>query len=433
MSRLWKSSQQVRRLFILTGLFLLTACSPNSPQDDAPFEVVKHRILDQFDGKHLGNVVYRSTPDGGEFISWGRLPLQKWPYGSSDQTQIVPETEEYPYTEEGTLSDGEYRYTNGGTVLDVDRDGAQEVVVGRGQGEGIAESKLYWFDEPSNDPHWTGHYIADTGEGNWVAPHDVEAFTVAQSSGEDVRGVVGNIDRQDVFFLEIPEDPTRPWIRHQVGAFPSGDQSGMEIVDVNGDGRKDIVSGMYWIETPPNPRQDGWSFHRYGTWDQHNEGWGGMNKHGVADFDGDGEVEIVAAEAEIPGARLGLFDRESDDGTGRWTETRIEGNLYAPHSLVVGDLNEDGRPDFIVGEMTAGGWDFPINPTPKIYGYVNRGDQFERYTISAGWGVHEMGIVPERRNGNLVVYAADEIQPQKFDGMQTPVHVWTISSRNASE
>jgi hypothetical protein len=184
---------------------------------------------------------------------------------------------------------------------------------------------------------------------------------------------------------------------------------------------------MFWIEAPSDPRQDGWTFHRYGTWDRDNEGWGGMNKHGVADFDGDGEVEIVAAEAEIPGARLSLFDREADNGTGLWNETPIEEALYAPHSLVVGDLNEDGQADVVVGEMTAGGWSFPLNPNPKIYGYVNQGGQFERYTIAEGWGTHEMRVLPERRDGNLVFYAADEIQPQKFDGMRTPVQYWVIA------
>jgi hypothetical protein len=201
----------------------------------------------------------------------------------------------------------------------------------------------------------------------------------------------------------------------------------MEVVDVNDDGRNDIVSGMFWIETPADPRQDDWTFHRYGTWDRSNEGWGGMNMHGVADFDGDGQLEIVASEAEIPGARLSLFDRTSDDGTGLWDETPITDDLYAPHSLVVGDLDADGNPDFVVGEMTAGGWSFTLNPNPKIYGYVNEGGQFERYTIAEGWGTHEMRVLPERRDGNLIFYAADEIQPQKFDGMRTSISYWVIA------
>ena len=343
-------------LLLISGLLPSSAWAQSA---GAPFEVKKHVVLDQLGSRHLGNVVYRRGADGGYFVGWGRTPIQQWPYGSANQTQVVPALE------------GQ-RYSNGGTVLDVDGDGADEVVVTRGEGEGIRDSKLYWFDEVEGQTQWQEHYIADTGEGNWVAPHDVEAFTASLPSGEEVRGVIANVDRHEVFFFEAPEDPTAPWERHAVGAFPvSESQSGMEIVDVNGDGRKDIVSGMFWIETPADPRQDGWTFHRYGTWDHDNGRWGGMIMYGVADFDGDGQVEIVAAEAETPGARVGLFDRQEEDGTGLWEETLIEDDLYAPHSVAVGDLDEDGRADFVVGEMTAGGWDHrrrPLRPAGTAAG-----------------------------------------------------------------
>lgn len=420
---------------ILAGLSLLGACTGSPPPErEAPFTVEDHIVFDRFHGEHLGNLIYRPNDEEGEFIGWGRLPLQQWSYGTSSQTQLVQETDEIQYTDGGTVGNGEYRYTNGGTILDVDQDGDYEVIVGRGEGEATADSELYWYDDQSDSQYWEEHYIADTGQGSYVAPHDVEALTVELPSGETVRGVVGNIGREDVFFLETPEDPTDPWIRHAVGSFESGEHSGMEIVDMNADGRTDVVTGMFWIETPEDPRQENWTFHRYGRWDESNEGWGGMNMHGVADFDGDDELEIVVTEAEIPDARLAIFDRSSGDGTEQWNATMIEQGLDAPHSLVVADLNDDGHPDFVVGEMTAGGWNFPLNPNPTIWGYMNQGDgSFERYTISEGWGVHEMRRLPERRDGNIVLYAADEIQPQKFDGMVTPLNIWEISPVGSSE
>lgn len=383
---------------------------------EAPFVVKEHVVFDQLGSQHLGNVVYRQGADGGYFVGWGRTPIQEWPFGSARQRQVV-------------LTKEDHRYSNGGAALDVDRDGVQEIVVARGRGEATEDSELYWFDEVPGEEHWEEHYIADSGEERFVAPHDVEPLTVTLDTGEEVRGVVVNVGRKDVFFFEIPDDPTEPWIRHEIGSFSGPSQSGMEIVDINGDGRKDIVSGMFWIEMPANPRGGGWTFHRFGTWDEDNGRWGGMIKHGVADFDGDGDVEIVAAEAEIPGARLALFDRKRADGTDLWRETLLEDDLYAPHSLVVGDLDVDGRQDFVVGEMTAAGWNYPLNPNPHIYGYVNSGGSFERYVIDEGWGVHEMRVLPERRNGNLIIYAADEIQPQKFNAMNTHLSYWVIGPR----
>lgn len=384
-------------------------------QAKAPFEVKEHVVMDRLHG-HLGNLVYRRGVEGGRFVGWGRLPIQEWVFGTSRQRQVVP-----------TLPDG--RYSNGGAALDVDGDGIEEIVVARGTGEGLRDSKLYWFREVPGREHWEEHFVAEAAAGAHAAPHDIQPLVVTLASGEVVRGVVANVARREVFFLEVPDDPTRPWIRHHIGTFPVPSQSGMEIVDVDGDDRKDIVTGMYWIRSPADPRQPDWTFHRYGTWNDDKGRWGGMIKHAVADFDGDGQVEIVAAEAEIPGARLALFQRQRADGTGLWRETLLEDDLYAPHSVVTGDLDADGRPDFIVGEMSAAGWDFTINPNPRIYGYVSRGGRFERHLIAEGWGVHEMRVLPERIDGHLVVYAADEIQPQKFDGMMTHIGYWTIGPR----
>src|SRR5205085_3605920 len=96
-------------------------------------------------------------------------------------------------------------------------------------------------------------------------------------------------------------------------------------------------------------------------------GWGGMVKHALADIDGDGRPEIVGAEAEIPNARLGVFRRDPEKPEGLWEYQEIVKGLYCPHSLLAADVDRDGRLDLIVGEMTAGGWDFPLNPVPKIF------------------------------------------------------------------
>jgi len=94
---------------------------------------------------------------------------------------------------------------------------------------------------------------------------------------------------------------------------------------------------------------------------------------------------------------------------------------------VVADANQDGSPDVIVGEMTAGGWNFTYNPKPKIYVYMNNGSgTFKKSVISEGWGTHEMRVFPRLHKGKTLVFAADEIQPQKFNHMNTHISYWLI-------
>jgi hypothetical protein len=200
----------------------------------------------------------------------------------------------------------------------------------------------------------------------------------------------------------------------------------MVIGDIAGNGRPDVVCGMFWAECPADPTREPWVIRRYGDWED--GGWGGMVKLALGDMDGDGKLEIVASEAEIPNARMGIFKRDPGHPDGPWNGHLIERGLYCPHSLVLADLDRDGRTDIIAGEMTAGGWDFPLHPNPHIYAYMNDGGlTFRRSTLVSGWGVHEMSLAPARADGRLLILAADEIQPQKFPEMKTHVSTWTIA------
>ena len=77
--------------------------------------------------------------------------------------------------------------------------------------------------------------------------------------------------------------------------------------------------------------------------------------------------------------------------------------------------------------MTAGGWDFPMNAQPKLYAYENYGNlRFRRHLLAQGQGVHEMGLVPPRASRPAVIFAADEIQPQKFPAMHTEITYWML-------
>lgn len=154
-----------------------------------------------------------------------------------------------------------------------------------------------------------------------------------------------------------------------------------------------------------------------------------MAKLAAADMDGDGDLEIVASEAEIPDARLGVFTRNPQQPDAPWSCRELERGLYCPHSLVLTDLDRDGRADVVVGEMTAGGWSFPLNPAPRIIAWLNRGDQPpERHVLAEGLGVHEMGLLPGAGDGRFALFAADEIQPQKFPEMRTHVSLWTVAA-----
>lgn len=417
-------------IFLLLSSLTFFGCDvpvSNHATADTTFQVhppsfqAEHVVIGHLGAQHLANLVYRKSKEGPKLVGWGRTPMMEWSVGSAGKKQVVPENPNH-------------RYSNGGCAMDVDGDGEDEIIVARGAMANLRNASLLWFDPVDEQQYWQEHTIASIWEGGFTAPHDIKPYVYENQAGEEIKTVLANKSRRELYMFIVTEDPRQAWESKQLGVFPIADQSGLEIADVNQDGRDDIISGIYWLEAPADPIADEWKFHQYGTWDEAGRRWGGMNQHGIADFDGDGEPEIVASEAEIPDARLSLFDPEAGELDQPWQETPLDSGLYAPHSLVVLDVNQDKLPDLLVGEMTAGGWDFPMNPNPKIYAYINRGEnRFEKQVFSEGWGVHEMKIAPHQVDDKVMVYAADEIQPQKFDAMNTHVSYWLIASETAQQ
>ena len=221
---------------------------------------------------------------------------------------------------------------------------------------------LLWFEEAPGQPQWKEHLITHLDSNQSDSPHDIVPLEM-KTVGKTLRGVVVIIRRNRLVWYQVPDDPTQPWQECEIATLEDS-QSGMSVGDLAGHGRPDVACGMFWAECPADPSTGAWQAHRYGWNDSI---WAGMAKTAFGDMNGDGRLDIVASEAEIPNARLAAFCRDPAAPNGPWQCTLIEKGLYCPHSLVLIDANGDSRLDILVGEMTAGGWDFPLNPAPGCF------------------------------------------------------------------
>lgn len=375
---------------------------------DLPFQI-KHALLANLGGEHVANAVHRRTARGLAVVAWGDR-IVEWPLDGMKLREVVA-----PVEGQG--------YTNGGCALDITGDGIDEIVVARGRGRWANDPELCWFQEnPAGQ--WTAHVIGPVGVGG-ATPHDLVPISFQIAGTGRIRGVVVVIGRRQVVWFQIPDDPVQPWTKHAIAQLPENNQSGLVTGDVAGHGRPDLVCGMYWVECPADPLREKWKVRRFGDWAAPTKN--SMAKLQLGDMNGDGHLDIVASQAEIPDSKLGIFSRDPKNPDAMWAHREIDAGLYCPHSLILTDLDGDGRTDIIVGEMTAGGWRFPLNPNPRIMAYLNRGKEpYERRLLVQGSGVHEMGILPRERGGPVVLYAADETQTHKFPDMKTHVNMWTI-------
>lgn len=364
--------------------------------------------------EHFANCVLRAGEKGDYAVAWGE-PIIEMPLGPNAAVrEVVP-------------SQHARRYSNGGCAIDLDDDGVDEIVVARGPEPGTEPEspslELLWFDEVAGVDTWEAHLLAAISVNNaWQAPHDIVPFRT--SIGDCITGVALILGREELLWYEVPGSVGDEWIRHEIGQIPAPKQSGLCVGDVAGNSRPDIVCGMFWAECPEDPRTEGWTIHRYGTFDDND--WGGMAKTTVTDMNGDGRAEIIATEAEIPDGRLAIFQRTAEHPDDMWNCHVLADSLYAPHSLIITDLDGNGFPDIVVGEMECAGWDFERIENPQIFAWLNRGDlQFDRITLAEHAGIHEMSLA-EGKTGETILFGCNETQPQKLEDMETTVYMLRV-------
>jgi hypothetical protein len=267
----------------------------------------------------------------------------------------------------------------GGSLGDITGDGRQDIVAGRT----IHHNEVYWFEQP-DDPRsrWTRRTVTDRFE----KYHDTAVADVDDDGTPEVVGL--SQESETAFYYDIPADPTvEPWpdrcchvVAENIGV------EGLEVADVDGDGRTEIVAGPNVFHRP----EDGSTpWHREPVV----EGWDDT-RVAVGDIDDDGDPELVFSEGDSPvygshPGRLAWFDPPD------WTPTVLAEDLFCPHSLQIADFTGDGRPDVYTAEMGLG-----ENDTPTQYLFCNRGDgTFEERILGSGIETHEARAVDLTGNG----------------------------------
>ena len=142
------------------------------------------------------------------------------------------------------------------------------------------------------------------------------------------------------------------------------------LLDVNGDGYTDIVTGGYfgktlrWVENPqgaPVP----WTVHDVAE-------VGPIERNCFYDIDGDGHVEVFPVTSPV---RIFKLRRDADgNGTGEFGDFAIKQPGGGGHGIGFGDVNGDGHADIVF----AGGWfEAPEDP------YVGEWQWHEEFDVGS--------------------------------------------------
>ncbi|MBP8258290.1 MAG: VCBS repeat-containing protein [Verrucomicrobia bacterium] len=293
----------------------------------------------------------------------------------------------------------------GGFPWDVDRDGDLDLIIG-----GDASSdQLWWYENPAPSFHpqtpWKKHLIK---KGGGRAHHD---HVVGDFKGNGKAQLMfWNQGARRLFMAEIPENPLAAELWPLIEILNTSTvktaikQEGMAAFDIDGDGRLDLLAGIYWFK-----HAGGNDFKPVQIADHPGRIAAGHFKPGKV-------AQIVLAPGDGNGP-LWYMECQGDPVDPKaWTRRRLlERDVLSGHTLEVADINGDRHLDIFCAEMHTPG------PKEKCAAWVLYGDgrgNFQTQELSVGIDNHDSRAADLNGDGRLDIVT----KPYTWD---TPrVDVW---------
>ena len=212
-------------------------------------------------------------------------------------------------------------------TLDVNQDGWVDLIRVSLPGE-----EAVWYQNPGpKKEHWQMHPILNN------AGNESPAFVDINGDGRGDLLCNDPIAKQMIWMESPSKKGDTGWKRHiiaQGGSAQGTDRytHGLGHIDMNGDGRRDVVITKGWWECPPNPATDNWTFHPANLGEDCSQIFALDNKN------------LVSASAHD----YGIWWHEQTD-TG-WAHHVISKKFSESHALNMADVNNDGHPDLVTGK-----------------------------------------------------------------------------------
>jgi hypothetical protein len=154
------------------------------------------------------------------------------------------------------------------------------------------------------------------------------------------------------------------FLSHRLG---TDHAEGISLLDMNGDGFPDLLSGAYWYE---NPGADGglWKQHQFRTVGIHNEFVSDCGEW-IVDVDHDGQPDLVTTGWISNGLWWYRNPGPQVTKAGQMWQPQKIADSYDTEGGAFGDINGDGKPDLALAHYNRSGiiWVDFSGPQPRVH------------------------------------------------------------------
>ncbi|MCX7885757.1 MAG: FG-GAP-like repeat-containing protein [Verrucomicrobiae bacterium] len=321
------------------------------------------------------------------------------------------------------VDDSHQRPEAGGVAHDVDGDGDLDLIIG---GDGRSD-ELWWYENPKPNfdakTPWKRHFIK---KGGGKGHHDQ---VVADFKGTGKPQLMfWNQGARKLFIAEIPDNPrtAESWplveILDTSQVKTAIKQEGMSAFDVDGDGKTDLLAGLYWFK-----HQGGNKFKPVQIAEHPGRIAAGHFKPGKT-------AQIVMAPGDGHGPLWFIECNGDPTDPKAWSRRRLlERDVFSGHTLEVADINGDGHLDIFCAEMHTPG------PKDKCTAWILYGDGRGNFTVqelSVGICNHDSRVADVNGDGRLDIvtkpYTADTPRWDLWLNVGTPKTRAATLRRDAS-